>query len=267
MKILLIDDDYSIRQSLKILLNNLDSTFELYSSADGVEGLGLMYVLTPDIVVVDTTLPKYSGKEILDFIVSNPKFNDKKVVVMHDGTTELSKINPNFVILDKRNRDSFLKQFQQAVGKTYNKNSMLAKIRFFFLKHTFRWANKSDLLIYNIHKETTSTFFAYLILWPVWIFSQLITSIGLTCLFIFGGKKGDDANTVQASEDSRAYRVRVYPTLIGLIVSILFILIQILLYIGGGIVIFNSVRLNSIFADTGSSVNLNFENAPTTILL
>ena len=109
--IVLIDNNFAIRETIKIVLNNLAENnkieFNLYSSENGIEGLGFVYVTHPEIIIVDTTLPKYNGNELLYFLLTNKKFHTSKVkvFVLVEKTQKL-RVPANFEVLNKSSKNS-----------------------------------------------------------------------------------------------------------------------------------------------------------------
>lgn len=62
-KILLIDDDLSIREFYKEYLE--EKGFEVYLASDGFQGLSLYKEKMPDLVLLDISMPQKSGLEVL----------------------------------------------------------------------------------------------------------------------------------------------------------------------------------------------------------
>ena len=63
MKLLIIDDEKSIRLSLQVGLKKLG--VEIFTAASGEEGLGLFEQTKPDIAIIDIKLPGIDGIEVL----------------------------------------------------------------------------------------------------------------------------------------------------------------------------------------------------------
>ena len=65
-KILIVDDDASIRKFLKLSLEN--SSYIVTVAENGKEALKTIHNDKPDIVILDLNLPDFSGKELLQLI-------------------------------------------------------------------------------------------------------------------------------------------------------------------------------------------------------
>jgi two-component system KDP operon response regulator KdpE len=65
VKILTIDDDPSVRQALAVALKLQWQDVEVLEAADGEAGLDLFFESTPDLVLLDVTMPHMSGFEVL----------------------------------------------------------------------------------------------------------------------------------------------------------------------------------------------------------
>jgi CheY-like chemotaxis protein len=80
-RILVVDDDHGIRQTLQIALSN--AGYEVLQARDGEEAIHLWHEAAPDLVIADIHMPKKSGllliQDIRDHNSSTP------VIVMTDG--------------------------------------------------------------------------------------------------------------------------------------------------------------------------------------
>ncbi len=65
MKVLIIDDDKNIIESLKMTFNLCWPETKIASTRLGEEGIQMMGMLSPDIVILDLGLPDISGFEVL----------------------------------------------------------------------------------------------------------------------------------------------------------------------------------------------------------
>lgn len=62
-KILIIDDDPTIRRLLHIMLHQ--EGYEVMTSSDGEAGLQLARTANPDIIICDINMPRLNGYEVL----------------------------------------------------------------------------------------------------------------------------------------------------------------------------------------------------------
>ncbi|MBN1331791.1 response regulator, partial [Candidatus Dojkabacteria bacterium] len=109
-RIVLLDDDYAIREGIKTLIASWDrkveEDYEIYSSQNGVEGLGYVYLVSPDVVIIDVTLPKYSGRELLEYLKTNQRLLTDKtriVVLSENGAGPAAENLPeSFKVISKK---------------------------------------------------------------------------------------------------------------------------------------------------------------------
>ena len=79
-KILIADDNTQIRMLIKAALMNAD--YELVEAADGDEALQLAISERPDLMLLDVTMPKLDGFEVLQFLHTRPETKDIKVMML-----------------------------------------------------------------------------------------------------------------------------------------------------------------------------------------
>ena len=65
MKILLVDDAAFVRMSLKKILDDAAFGFEYVEAGDGEEAIEKYKLYSPDLVIMDITMPKMDGMEVL----------------------------------------------------------------------------------------------------------------------------------------------------------------------------------------------------------
>ncbi|QQS34463.1 MAG: response regulator [Acidobacteriota bacterium] len=78
--ILVIDDSATIRKLISAKLEK--SGHEVVTAEDGVEGLEKIAEKTPDLVLLDITMPKMDGYEVCKEIRANPATKDIPVVMI-----------------------------------------------------------------------------------------------------------------------------------------------------------------------------------------
>ena len=110
-KVVIIDDDLNIRTILRRIVQEILPNVETYTASNGVEGLGLVYTVNPDLIILDATLPKYSGVEVIEFLVSNEKLQERHtpVVLLLDEKARLN-LPSNYVQIFKGSR-KFIEEF------------------------------------------------------------------------------------------------------------------------------------------------------------
>lgn len=232
-KILLIEDELAIRFVLRVLLFNYfkkhNSDVSIFSSSDGLEGLGLAYSINPDIIIVDTTLPKYSKKNIINFLESNSRIDKVglKVIIMYNNEKLDIDIKKGWVCLDKSNKNFYFKLIEEI--DTYYKfkeDEKIIKRRFNLLERVgVKVINLSDesFSIYKKIKDNSSTLInrvGNLILGGV---NQALLSFLLTFFYLISRRKDIESNKVQMRLDIIKFARTHYP-IAGLVFSLFLIL-------------------------------------------
>lgn len=260
--IVLIDDNFAIRQIVKIFFANISHKYTLdirvFTSDNGVEGLGFVFITSPNLVIIDTTLPKYSGREVLDFLIHNPKFHSEetKVIVLHEGKQGNLNLPKNFYVVNKNEKDSF-KYFSDlvfnflSISDPSNSNALFNRLSRFVLRNS----NQDDLLNKSIEDQPL---FKRFFLRFKWAWLELSTSIILTLIILLYGK-AEDENISQQDFDKKAFRTKYYPTLVVTFVSLTIIFINIGLFITSQISLFQDVK-ESAYALTTFVVNSTADN-------
>lgn len=84
-KLLIIDDDEALRETLKLYLKN--DGYDIYVADGGKSGLILLEEIDPDIVLCDIKMPDMNGLEVLDKI---KEFNSSIQVIMITAFNDVS---------------------------------------------------------------------------------------------------------------------------------------------------------------------------------
>ena len=240
--IVILDDNSAIREILKVFLKNLETKtgkkYVIFTSENGVEGLGLALITKPSVLIIDTTLPKYSGREVIEFIKENPVFHDpdKLIIVLHGDNFNVC-LPKNFIHLNKGANGVF-----ERMAKIIN-GMEIRSLRLKLLDFILAVANRRDKAAFRVFQTRKILRPLYI---PRWLSYEIVLG---ACMFfhtLFKGRVNDN-NLQQDHYDMKRYRVRYYPTLVGFLVSVLFLLTQFFLLVTGGLIIFN-IRVNSIFA-------------------
>lgn len=79
-KILLVEDDESVRQLVRVTLQMND--YEVVEAKDGLEGLLLLEMHKPDAVVLDLMMPDVGGERMLAQLRATPETKRTPVVII-----------------------------------------------------------------------------------------------------------------------------------------------------------------------------------------
>ncbi len=197
-KVVLLDDDLVIREALTILLSSigksLSTDIKTYCSDSGVEGVGYVFIINPDIVIIDTTLPKYSGRELIDYLRTNLKFNTKLVFVLHDGTVPIGSVPGNYVVLSKKDKNfiddltSLIEKYLVSRNKDLKEESNIEKsilagklpglkidvlgTKKLVIQETLSWANRADFFSFKINEMKKNPQKGF-VAWITWLIKLL----------------------------------------------------------------------------------------------
>ncbi len=265
LNVVLLDDNFILRQAIKILVYKIglttDLSVDIYTSENGIEGLGYIMLTKPNIVIIDTTLPEYSGRELIDYLTTNPAFLDsqREIIVLSQKGTNLG-LPENFHIVDKTSK-YFLVSLSGVIKSVLTGKAMpeggdcCGKFLKFLLSKLVTWANRTDLIMY--YRCSNSNIFISFFGYVFWFVSQIVTSFYFVLLRSLLGVVQKDQNLSQYNKDLSTFRVRYYPTIITIIITLLITIIQVILFITGGIVILNT-KIDSIFASSQDNTTINF---------
>jgi excisionase family DNA binding protein len=81
-KILIVDDDRIIIETLVLALEEDEHGYEVISSSDGFEAGIQLNHFKPDLVVLDIMMPDINGYEVCKRIKGSPQSRDTKVIVL-----------------------------------------------------------------------------------------------------------------------------------------------------------------------------------------
>src|SRR3990167_6562101 len=149
--ITIIDDDFVIRQVVKTYLAAYVKDINLYTADDGVEGLGLFFVSNPALAIIDTTLPKYSGREISDYLFSNENLpNSRTRILLSDDGSLKQQIPDNFRILHK-NKGNYLSTIFTEIAEVLPRGNVKlpGKFKLGLGESVLSWANRADVNMYR----------------------------------------------------------------------------------------------------------------------
>lgn len=149
MKVLIVDDDALIRESLSILLG-LDDEIEIVGTAcNGQEAFDSCQKLMPDIVLMDVRMPVMDG--VLGTKLIKSSFKDIKVVILttfqdDEYIKEAIKNGAEGYILKNQSSDSIVDSLKAVVKG----NMVLEKNVAETLSSLIKNENKKDISKYNL---------------------------------------------------------------------------------------------------------------------
>ncbi|OFX60738.1 MAG: DNA-binding response regulator [Bacteroidetes bacterium GWB2_41_8] len=79
-KIIIVDDHTLFRNGLRILLNNMENYHVIAEAANGKQFLELLNTLTPDLVLMDISMPVMDGIEAS--AIAHEKYPDIKIITL-----------------------------------------------------------------------------------------------------------------------------------------------------------------------------------------
>ena len=91
LRILLGDDHAVLRAGLRVLLNLEEDIEVVGEAADGEEVVEMVEKILPDLVLLDLTMPKFSGLECIERILEKHPTIKILVLTMHDDDDEYMK--------------------------------------------------------------------------------------------------------------------------------------------------------------------------------
>ena len=89
-KILIVDDEQDIVESLKFVLETAD--FTCYCAYNGEDGLRLAKELVPDLIILDVMMPKINGFKISRLLKYDAKYKNIPILMVTARTQEEDKL-------------------------------------------------------------------------------------------------------------------------------------------------------------------------------
>ena len=91
-KVLIVDDEPHIRTLLEQTLEELeDYDVEIFTAANGKEGLETIQTETPDLVFLDVMMPEMNGYEVCQRVKSDENLKDTYIIMLTAKGQEFDK--------------------------------------------------------------------------------------------------------------------------------------------------------------------------------
>ena len=130
MTALVVEDDKSVAQNLKLVLDELFQEVEV--SHDGEDALNLFFSKKPDILFVDIMMPKMNGIELISKIRETDKLVKIVIVSAHNTQAflmEAVKLKLEAFVVKPINFDFFLKVLQDIAQDCIGRYSSLIELK------------------------------------------------------------------------------------------------------------------------------------------
>ena len=89
-KILIVDDEQDIVESLKLVLEAAD--FTCYCAYNGEDGLRLAKEIMPDLIILDVMMPKINGYKISRLLKYDAKYKNIPILMVTARSQEEDKL-------------------------------------------------------------------------------------------------------------------------------------------------------------------------------
>ena len=89
-KILIVDDEQDIVESLKFVLENCDYT--CYCAYNGEDGLKLAREIVPDLMILDVMMPRINGYKISRLLKFDQKYKNIPILMVTARSREEDKL-------------------------------------------------------------------------------------------------------------------------------------------------------------------------------
>ena len=89
-RILLVEDDPSVRELLKVLLES--EGYEIVEAKDGLEGLLKAEFVKPDLMILDLMMPDVDGERVLNQLRSDPELGTIPVLIVSGKYEALGRV-------------------------------------------------------------------------------------------------------------------------------------------------------------------------------
>lgn len=118
--ILIIDDDQSYREILKIKFEN--AGYEIIEASNGEEGLKILNTYKPNLILLDLVMPKMNGIDTLFYLKAHPIGKNIKTIMMTNKVDIKEELGQQY--------EKIIKKFGALdfISKTQDLNYILTKI-------------------------------------------------------------------------------------------------------------------------------------------
>lgn len=118
MKILSVDDSFTVRMLIKKALANYEC--EIVEAANGQEGLDAAIKEKPDLIILDITMPEMDGVQMLEKFREHPSSKSVPVIMLtaeksQDVVMRIAKAGVQDYIVKPFDKDVLIEKIQKQV--------------------------------------------------------------------------------------------------------------------------------------------------------
>lgn len=273
LTIVIVEGNFVERNILRKLLRlflaqDLGSNFSVYTSDNGIQALGYVFITKPDLLILNSKLPEYAGIELAEFIDKNAnklENSTKLSVLITKSKEDELKLPENYLIFNKADKDFYNKIIQfikinlvqiENLSKVKENEEVENKwVTKFGQKRVDQFQKVYLSTVLGLAKISlkSSEFEDHIIekarltkrpllkigRYFVWFLLQIFTTITASIFDLISGPGIKDENIAQEREDSYRFRIGYYPTFVTSIAAILFLVIQLGSFLLGGLALFS----------------------------
>jgi len=146
IKIIIADDHRLIRDGIRSSIAESSDISLVGEATDGMQALQLIEALSPDVAILDISMPKYTGLELAEIIRSKASATKTLILSMHDGAeyiNESMQCGANGYLLKDSDSDDLLDAIRTVAQgfKYYNQDVSDIIIKCYISKNKAEEAN------------------------------------------------------------------------------------------------------------------------------
>jgi CheY-like chemotaxis protein len=232
--VVIIDDNEAVRLVLSSFFSYLyHKKFQTFTAGEGVKGLGYVFIARPDLIIVDLTLPEYSGREVIQFLSSNNFILEHKtpVIVLTEDDKAI-KLPDHFICINKGSKD-FLENLSARVSEFFKfqpRQSLTTRLFRFIGNRLINRGNSVD-----VAQESNTSRIQKIFGFPKLLFLNLRFSFFVALFFIFFTRKSVESNLDLKNKDYKSFRTRAYPAIAVTLASLSLVVLQLFAFGGIGL--------------------------------
>ena len=123
-KILVIDDDTDLREALQTSMHS--AGYDVLTAADGEGGLLSAFANKPDLILLDISMPKMNGLQVLHTLRRDPWGKDVQVLLLTNADDPTNIVHGveqksnDYIIKSQTSLENILKKVKQQLAGYHN---------------------------------------------------------------------------------------------------------------------------------------------------